>query len=249
MQQRFWWGVISCLLAFNAHAAELPASAAKALQANLQHLGLGTVKLAQLEVQPGPIEDSYEVAVGTFVFQVSADGMVVYDLRFDFDANRSNQNTPDAKIARMKMLTWLDESQMVIFEPADETRHTLTVFSDVTCPFSKDFHDDIPTLQAQGIRVRYLAYPREGLDSLGAQRMREVWCDEDRPTAFTQAIKGIQPLTDLCDSPVAQQYQLGDSFGVEGTPTLVFEDGRLLTGYLEPAVLLSNLQQNHSPVE
>ena len=49
-----------------------------------------------------------------------------------------------------------------------------------------------------------------------------------------------------CKNKVAQQYELGQSFGINGTPALVLPDGRLIPGYQPAAALVEALRQNAS---
>ena len=48
-------------------------------------------------------------------------------------------------------------------------------------------------------------------------------------------------------SLVAEQYTLGQSVGLTGTPAMVFENGSLVNGYLPPNELLNRLQMEISP--
>jgi len=43
-----------------------------------------------------------------------------------------------------------------------------------------------------------------------------------------------------CDDPVAEQYALGQSIGVQGTPAIVLADGQVIPGY-QPAPQLAAL--------
>ena len=44
-----------------------------------------------------------------------------------------------------------------------------------------------------------------------------------------------------CDSPVADQYELGRSLGVTGTPSMITQDGALIPGYLPAEELARRL--------
>ena len=35
-----------------------------------------------------------------------------------------------------------------------------------------------------------------------------------------------------CDAPIAKQYQLGVESGIQGTPAIIFPDGKMVPGYL-----------------
>jgi len=44
-------------------------------------------------------------------------------------------------------------------------------------------------------------------------------------------------------NPVAEQYALGQSIGLSGTPGIITEKGELLPGYEPPEEMLQELQQ------
>lgn len=128
------------------------------------------------------------------------------------------------------------ESEMVIFEPAN-ARATITVFTDVDCAYCRRLHGDLEQNLAQGIRVRYLAYPRGGEASEAYPKMINVWCSEDRAKSLTQAKHGQNIPAHDCQNPVLEHYNLGNKIGISGTPAIVLQDGTVIPGYLEPAQL------------
>jgi thiol:disulfide interchange protein DsbC len=140
------------------------------------------------------------------------------------------------KVAATKLKS-LKESDMVIY-PAAERKATITVFTDVDCPYCSKLHEDVPALNAKGIEVRYLAFPRTGLESETYAKMVSVWCAPDRRKAMDDATNET-PIVKLdCDSPVADQFELGMLLGVRGTPTIYLESGEMLSGYSAPERLV-----------
>lgn len=182
----------------------------------------------------------YEVAYGVEVVYVSADGR--YVLRGDLIDVESMRNlTEDTRTAaRLQALDALAEPGMIVFGPA-EARHTITVFTDVDCPYCVKLHQEVPELNRQGVKVRYLAYPRAGLDSPGFRKTVSVWCADDRQQALTDAKAGKPVPEKTCDNPVKQHYEAGQALGVTGTPTLVLDNGRVLPGYVPAARLVQAL--------
>jgi thiol:disulfide interchange protein DsbC len=89
--------------------------------------------------------------------------------------------------------------------------------------------------------VRYLAYPREGIDSDAAAKMVSAWCSRDRNDAITRLKRGETIPRVSCANPVERQYELGHEVGVQGTPAIVFEDGTLHPGYAPAAELAAAL--------
>jgi thiol:disulfide interchange protein DsbC len=47
-----------------------------------------------------------------------------------------------------------------------------------------------------------------------------------------------------CENPVAQQFQLGQALGVQGTPAMFLEDGTSLPGYVPAKRLAETIKNN-----
>ena len=144
-------------------------------------------------------------------------------------------------VIRRDRIAALDEADMIIFEPEGERKATLTVFTDVDCPYCRKLHAEIEALNGYGIAVRYLAFPRTGLDTETHVKMISTWCAEDRKAMMTSAKRGGEVPPAECENPIASQYQLGREVGVTGTPALVFDDGTIMPGYVEAETLAQYL--------
>ena len=127
---------------------------------------------------------------------------------------------------------------MIIFSPKGETKGAVYVFTDVDCGYCQKLHQEVPQLNAAGIEVRYLAYPRAGLSTPTFDKMVSAWCADDRNAAMNALKIGANVTAKKCDNPVAAQYQLGAAMGVTGTPAIVLEDGTLIPGYKPAAQLI-----------
>jgi thiol:disulfide interchange protein DsbC len=132
--------------------------------------------------------------------------------------------------ARMERFAALGEDKMVVFGP-DDAERSITVFTDVSCPYCVKLHREVPELNEMGIRVRYVFYPRAGKGSGAYNAMVSVWCAEDQQAALTAAKFGgeVEPAT--CDNPVDEHLALAREFGLRGTPAIVTDSGRLIPGY------------------
>jgi thiol:disulfide interchange protein DsbC len=126
---------------------------------------------------------------------------------------------------------------MVVF-PAKERKTHITVFTDPDCGYCQKLHTEVPELNRLGIEVRYMAFPRQGQGSHGYNSLVSVWCAKDRLDAMNKA-KSRQELPKAsCANPVMQQYELGGSIGISGTPAIVLANGHLIPGY-QPAPQLA----------
>lgn len=91
--------------------------------------------------------------------------------------------------------------------------------------------------------MRYLFFPRDGLGSRTAREAESVWCAKHRDPAYNRAMRGQPVYPSTCVNPVAQDFYLGLKTGVQGTPTLVLSDGRILPGHPPAPQLLQAISQ------
>ena len=185
----------------------------------------------------------YEVVYGTDVFYMTKDGR--YMLQGDVIDMDKHQNTTEAKRAevRLKELGAVTEDSMIVFAPK-ETKHTLTIFTDIDCAYCRKLHSEMAELNKQGIRIRYLAFPRAGLDSPSYDKAVTVWCSKDRNQAMTSAKSGEDLEKKTCDNPVKQHMALAKKLNVTGTPTMMLEDGQLIPGFIPADKLIKLLDEN-----
>ena len=133
---------------------------------------------------------------------------------------------------RVVALSALSLSDIIVFAPEQSKAHVY-VFTDVDCYYCQKLHQEVPALQALGIEVRYLAYPRAGIGSDSYQKIASAWCAEDPQDSLTILKAGGDIPRNVCeDNPIAQQLALGTDLGVKGTPALITEAGVLLPGYM-----------------
>ena len=193
-------------------------------------------------IKPAPIPGLYEVMLGTDMIYLSEDGRYILQGDLIDLGNRINLSEQERAVARKKILESIPASETIDFAPPD-TQHTVYVFTDITCGYCQRFHRDVAELNSNGVAVRYLAFPRAGIDAESFKDMESVWCAADRNAAITLAKQGNQVTPAQCDNPVKRQYELGQSLGVRGTPAIYLENGQELPGYVPPDTLLQALNQ------
>jgi thiol:disulfide interchange protein DsbC len=197
------------------------------------------------DIFDAPIPGMYEVAIGSSVAYVSKDGRYLLqgDL-YDLDAN-ANLTEKRRSRGRLGLLAGVDPATEIVFgPPAEAVKHRVTIFTDIDCGYCRQFHRDIDKVNALGIEVHYLFYPRTGPDTESWDKADRVWCAEDRNTALTQAKLGGRVPEETCEStPVQSHYDLGNLVGVRGTPSIFAESGEQLGGYLTPDELIGLLEQ------
>ena len=172
----------------------------------------------------------------------TADGshFVLGDLFAVTDQGLVNVAEQERQGERAQAIASVSPDDMIVFAPsAAKTKAVINVFTDVDCFYCQKLHQEVPDLNRIGIEVRYLAFPRAGVDSDAYKKMASAWCSSQQQEAITR-LKNRQSIpTNVCaDNPVAAQYELGKQVGVTGTPAMIAQDGTLFPGYV-PALELA----------
>jgi thiol:disulfide interchange protein DsbC len=197
------------------------------------------------DIEDGPIAGLYQVSVAGKVSYVTTDGR--YLIRGEIvDLSTHNNLTEDARVkARSEMFRTIDPATEIVFSPAPgEVKHRVFVFTDVDCGYCRQFHREIAAVNALGIEVRYLSFPRTGPNTESWSKAEGVWCAADRKAALTQAKLGgeVAAVPDCTSAPIATHYELGQRAGLSGTPGVYSESGADLGGYSPPQQLLERLE-------
>lgn len=207
-----------------------PANSAIAQQ--LAQLGV-TVK----STKPSPVAGLQEVITDKGVLYVSENGQFLMQGTLVDLKSRTNLTEQALGEVRQEGVTKYQDS-MIVYKAKNE-KGKITVFTDITCGYCRKLHRELDDYLDAGITVQYLAFPRGGLNSAGYTDLMNVWCASNPQKAMTDAKGGDSVArAEKCNAPVAEHYQLGQSFGISGTPAIILQDGTMIPGY-QPAAAIS----------
>lgn len=241
MPKSRWLPVLFCLL------TSIPGvTAAEDLTALKKRLEQQFGDLHINELNPTPIPGIYEMVFGTRIAFVSADGKYMITGNLVDLENRRNLSSERHGQLIQQRLAKIDDARMIVFAPK-RAKRTITVFTDVDCPYCAKFHLEVPALNDAGVKVRYLLFPRTGKGSESYKRAVAVWCAKDRNKAIGIAKSGGKLDMKTCANPVDEHLALGEDFGVTGTPSLFLDDGRMAPGYVPARELLTLLGIKDGP--
>ncbi len=212
---------------------EVPGVVASNILAKL-HVSRPDLSYGKVEYSPMPNVYQVQVSPGPLLY-VSEDGEffitgTLYGIEpGGFTDVQSQLLLPKRKEA----MAAIDKDDMVTFSPEGEVKASIYVFTDIDCGYCRKLHREVPAMNAKGIEVNYLAFPRAGAASASAQKMVGVMCADDKQEALTKIKANTRLSLPVCEnSSVAEQYELGNALGVRGTPAIVLADGSLLPGYV-----------------
>ena len=215
-------------------AADSDSAVVKSLQANLKASGIEENILSAV---PTDMKDIYWVtASGLPSFFTDKSGKHIIQGQIIAVGAEAPVDISGALVAKTAQdaLKAVDKKDMIIYPAKGETKSVVYSFTDADCPYCTKLHEEIDDINARGIEVRYLAWPRsEG----SIPKMEAIWCSEDRNAAMDQAKMGANVQAPSCNSPVKSQIELGMALGVRGTPAIFTESGQQIGGYLPAAQL------------
>ena len=204
-----------------------------AIKNKLQALGAQNI-----EISASPISGIKTVITDEGILYITEDGKYALQGKL-YELTAKGPLDVNGKVLINKLNSFKNE--MIIY-PAKNEKHVVTVFMDITCHYCHLLHQQIKEYNDLGITVRYLAFPRAGMNAESAKQMEAIWTAKDPSFALNEAENGNLPKEVKTPNIVKKQYELGIQFGVKGTPSIVTSSGEVIGGYLKPADLLAALE-------
>lgn len=186
-----------------------------------------------------PIKGLYEVMSGGQVMYMTKDAKFILDGDLYDMQSRTNLTEQTRGGLRLQAMNTLGEDNMLVYKPEGESKHTITVFTDIYCPYCVRLHNELDQYAKNGVKVRYIFAPFKGPKSVNASI--SVWCADDPNKALTMAKHGEDIEHKTCDNPIARHQALVSSLGIRGTPAIMLESGQLMPGYVPAEKLIEQL--------
>jgi thiol:disulfide interchange protein DsbC len=197
-------------------------------------------------ISPSQLDGYYEVILTDpfiDVMYISIDGKYVIQGAVTDLELMTNISTNRINSIKLNILESISDSDKIVFK-AKEEKYVINVFTDVDCPYCAKLHANMRQMNDLGITVKYLASPLEQLHPNAQSAMEKIWCAEDRELAMhNYKSKRYLPDSPDCINPVSEQLAISKQLGVNGTPSIFFENGTNLPGYLPPNDILNRILQ------
>lgn len=220
-----------------AAAASTAAPAAKVSDIPAQYSELAkklTKLLSDAEIQsirPSGVEGIVEVllAGNRIVYCDLAAKHLFNGHLFELDTQK------DLTEQRLSEVTRIDPKELPLGDAFDvkhgNGKRELYLFEDPDCPFCKKFEEQLPKIA--DVTLHIFLYPLTSIHPHAYEHALGVWCAKDRQKAWSdKMLKGIDPPAAHCANPIDRNLALGDKLHIDGTPTVIFADGRVHAGTL-----------------
>lgn len=223
------------LLALSLFAGSAMADDAS-LKSSLEKIGATNVRLSESPLPGFRLATSNEGIV-----HISENGQYVVQGNFNVLELKNGKATDITHKAQMASLNALS-NEMIIY-PAKQEKHVVTVFMDITCHYCHILFENVKAYNEEGITLRFLAFPRAGVNTQTAKQMEAIWQAKDRMKALEDAEAGNLPKELKTPNLVKKHYELGIQFGVTGTPYMATDKGEVIGGYVPAKELAKMLSE------
>jgi thiol:disulfide interchange protein DsbC len=197
-------------------------------------------------VRESPAKGIYEVIMGRNVAYTDEAGRyMIFGHLYDMKEQR------DLTAGVLEALNKVDIST---FPQADAIKSVrgkgerkIFVFSDPDCPYCKRLENELA--KVDNVTIYTMLYPLDGLHRDARKKAEAIWCAKDRVKAWDEFMqKGTLPESRSCDNPIERNIRLGNAMGINGTPTIIFEDGAIAPSMLPAVEIERRLSGGGRPV-
>lgn len=189
-------------------------------------------------ITEGPYPGIYEIITDSQVIYVDeAVGLLFQGEMIDLNTGTNLTETRRTGL-HMGLINSIGEENMLVYKADEPTDRSITVFTDINCGYCRKLHSEIETLTKGGVNVRYLMFPRAGLDSSSAVALESVWCADDPQAAMTAAKAGSAIEEKSCTTPIVDHVALAEQVGLRGTPLIYLDNGTAIPGYREASIIV-----------
>jgi thiol:disulfide interchange protein DsbC len=184
------------------------------------------------DIQPAPVSGLYEVvAEGARVFYTDAKGeFALFGNLVDLKSQRS------LTANRVEQLRQTDFSRLPLDKAIVKVKGTgmrkLAVFSDPDCPYCRQLERELQSVT--DVTIYTFLFPLAELHPEAVGKAERVWCSGNPAQAWDKLmIQGEDPAgAGNCATPIGEIADLAKKLHINGTPGLVFPDGRIVPGVL-----------------
>ncbi len=194
-----------------------------------------------LEIKEAPLEGFWEAVV-----EARQEKVIFYihkNLRYIFQGQvLDRQIKRNLTLDRIKDFRRVNPSHLSLENaiPMGEGKRKLYVFTDPQCHFCFQLHEELK--QIKDLQVFFFLYP---LTPDSYEKAKSIWCSKDKVRALEEIYQGKELRSPSCDTrPIDKNMEFGKRVLIDSTPTLLFQNGKIIEGYASPNTLENLLKSN-----
>ena len=175
------------------------------------------------------LDGIYEVVMGKTIGYTNSEGRYfMFGHIFDMATQQ------DLTQQRIDALNVVSFSQLPLKDAIKTVRgkgqRAIAIFLDPDCPYCKKLEHELPKLD--NVTIYTFLMPLDGLHPEASKEAKAIWCSTNKSQALENYMlyDKAPDMNKTCDNPIDRNVQLGQNLNINGTPTLISADGRVLPG-------------------
>ena len=194
-----------------------------------------------LEIKEAPLEGFWEVVVEArrekIIFYIHKNLRYIVQGQILDRQTKRNLTLDRIKDFRRVNLSGLSLGNAI---PMGEGKQKLYVFTDPQCHFCFQLHEELK--QIKDLQAFFFLYP---LTPDSYEKAKSIWCSQDKVRALEETYQGKVLKSPPCDtSPIDKNMEFGKRLLIDSTPTLLFQNGKMIESYVSPNTLENLLKSN-----
>jgi thiol:disulfide interchange protein DsbC len=185
-----------------------------------------------------PVESLRKVPYGSLVEVVVGSEILYTDDKASFLVGgplldlKTHENVTEARLRQVNAIKFgelpLDDAIKIV---RGNGSRKVAIFEDPNCGYCKRLERDLQGVT--DITVYVFLYPILAADS--AEKSKRIWCAPDKGKAWLETmLRETVPSGDnACKTPIDKNLALGQSKRINGTPTIIFENGERVPGAMQ----------------
>lgn len=219
----------------NSHNAE------QTIRQNLEKHYSGQLKITN--VTPTPVKGLYEISTSDRqIAYTDAEGryVIVGEL---VDLHQNINLTAQSAQELNKLDFGILPLDKAITEVRGNGKLKVAVFTDIDCPFCRRLEREFS--KTDNLTIYNFMMPLS-FHPDAPRKSIQILCQNDPVRAWTQYMREgkTPPQVSECPNPLQETMALGERLGFNGTPTMVFPNGKIHSGYLPADELIKMIEQN-----
>ncbi len=186
-------------------------------------------QVALESVAPTPFAGVYEIVFnGKIAYTDEKLSFVLIGNLFDLRSSE-RRNLTQERNAQLAATALREAQPRAVKRVRGNGKRVLYTFEDPNCSFCRKLQKEL--LKITDVTIYTFLWP---IFPHSVEKSKAVWCAKDRGKAWDDLMtSGIEPKSDgKCATPLAENHELAQRFGISGTPAVYLSDGRQIGGYV-----------------
>jgi thiol:disulfide interchange protein DsbC len=196
-------------------------------------------------VRKAPLGNLYEVVIGgDIVYTDEKASTIIMGPMIDV---KTKENLTEARLRQVNAIAFdqLDFKNAIKIVRGDGSRK-LAIFEDPNCGYCKRFERDL--LGVNNVTVYVFLYPILSTNSI--EQSKVIWCAKDPGKMWLDHMTkdlATSGEANCSTGPVDQNLAFGKAKRINGTPTIIFENGERVPGVMPIAEVEKHLAMGKNP--